>query len=142
MAFYPGRFLSCYTLITADVRLSTSDKIFQIHESTKISKSTMVSYIFRYYNPIELQQIRSTDRYYLAITSTSYYLDVHTWSFSMKPMNAVRSISTGCPARSYNATTKWKKLLLRRLLGGCFSKCARPTPTLLRTKQTHTYCRI
>jgi len=43
----------------------------------------------------------------------------------MKSMKAVLSISTGWPCRSKNARTKWKKLLLRRLLGGCFSKCAR-----------------
>lgn len=48
----------------------------------------------------------------------------------MNPMKAVRSISMGCPALSYSAMTKWKKLDFRKLLGGCFSKCARPTPTL------------
>lgn len=45
-------------------------------------------------------------------------------------MKAVLSISTGCPDRSYKAMTKWKKLDFLRLLGGCFSKCALPTPIL------------
>lgn len=49
-----------------------------------------------------------------------------TESFSMNPINAVRSISIGCPLRSYRAITKWKKFDLRKLLGGCFSKFARP----------------
>lgn len=53
-----------------------------------------------------------------------------TWSFSMKPTKADRSISTGWPDRSYKAMTKWKKFDLRKLLGGCFSKWARPTPNL------------
>lgn len=45
-----------------------------------------------------------------------------TFSFSTKPTKAVRSISTGCPCRSYRARTKWKKLDFLRLEGGCFSK--------------------
>ena len=53
-----------------------------------------------------------------------------TWSFSTKPMKDVLSISIGWPCRSYRAITKWKKLLFLKLLGGCFSKCALPTPTL------------
>lgn len=48
----------------------------------------------------------------------------------MNPMKAVLSISTGWPARSYKAMTKWKKFDFRRLLGGCFSKCALPIPRL------------
>lgn len=55
----------------------------------------------------------------------------YTCSFSTKSMKAVLSTSMGWPCRSYNASTKWKKLLFRRLLGGCFSKCALPNPTLL-----------
>ena len=53
-----------------------------------------------------------------------------TLSFSTKSTKEVRSISTGCPCRSYMASTKWKKLDFLRLEGGCFSKCAlaRPTP--------------
>ena len=54
-----------------------------------------------------------------------------TWSFSTKSMKAVLSTSMGCPCLSYRASTKWKKLLFRRLLGGCFSKCALPNPALL-----------
>lgn len=49
-------------------------------------------------------------------------------------MKAVRSISIGCSLRSYNAITKWKKFDFRRLLGGCFSKWARPMPRLMRHK--------
>lgn len=48
----------------------------------------------------------------------------------MNPIKAVLSISIGCPVRSYNAITKWKKFDFRKLLGGCFSKCARPMPKL------------
>ena len=48
-----------------------------------------------------------------------------------KSMKAVRSTSTGCPCRSYMASTKWKKLDFLRLEGGCFSKCARARPTPL-----------
>jgi len=59
-----------------------------------------------------------------------YAVSTLTLSFSMKSMKAVLSTSIGWPWRSYSANTKWKKLLLRRLLGGCFSKCARPTPRL------------
>lgn len=55
----------------------------------------------------------------------------YTCSFSTKSIKAVLSTSMGWPCRSYNASTKWKKLLFRRLLGGCFSKCALPNPTLL-----------
>lgn len=62
-----------------------------------------------------------------------------TWSFSINPMKAVLSISTGWPARSYKAMTKWKKLDFLRLLGGCFSKCARPTPILETKKKNYTY---
>lgn len=54
-----------------------------------------------------------------------------TRSFSTKSMKAVRSTSTGCPCRSYMASTKWKKLDFLRLEGGCFSKCARARPTPL-----------
>ena len=54
-----------------------------------------------------------------------------TSSFSTNPAKAVRSTSTGWPIRSYSAITKWKKLLLRKLDGGCFSKWTRPSPTLL-----------
>lgn len=57
----------------------------------------------------------------------------------MKPIKAVRSISIGCPARSYRAMTKWKKLDFLRLLGGCFSKCALPTPVL---KHTYTHNKL
>lgn len=46
-------------------------------------------------------------------------------------MNAVRSISTGWPFRSYKAITKWKKLLFLKLFGGCFSKCALDRPIIL-----------
>lgn len=59
---------------------------------------------------------------------------VLTFSFSTKSTNVVLSISTGWPWRSYKASTKWKKLDLRRLEGGCFSKCARARPTPLRTQ--------
>jgi len=59
---------------------------------------------------------------------------VRTHPDSTKAMNAVRSISVGWPRLSYSASTKWKKLLLRRLLGGCFSKWARPTVTLPYTR--------
>lgn len=48
----------------------------------------------------------------------------------MNPMKAVRSISIGWPALSYKAITKWKKLDFLKLLGGCFSKWARPMPML------------
>lgn len=54
-----------------------------------------------------------------------------TLSFSTKSMQDVLSISTGWPCRSYSAKTKWKKLDLRRLEGGCFSKWARVRPTPL-----------
>lgn len=55
-----------------------------------------------------------------------------TFSFSTNPTKLVLSISTGCPRLSYRASTKWKKLDLRRLEGGCFSKCARARATPLR----------
>ena len=55
---------------------------------------------------------------------------VRTHPDSTKATNAVRSISIGWPRLSYSASTKWKKLLLRRLLGGCFSNWARATATL------------
>lgn len=57
-----------------------------------------------------------------------------TFSFSTKSTKVVLSISTGWPCLSYKASTKWKKLDLRRLEGGCFSKCARASPTPLRTQ--------
>ena len=53
-----------------------------------------------------------------------------TCSFSTKSMKVVLSTSIGCPCRSNKAKTKWKKLDLRKLLGGCFSKWARLNPTL------------
>lgn len=59
-----------------------------------------------------------------------------TRSFSTKSMKAVRSTSTGCPCRSYMASTKWKKLDFLRLEGGCFSKCARARPTPLREERS------
>lgn len=59
-----------------------------------------------------------------------------TRSFSTKSMKAVRSTSTGCPCRSYMASTKWKKLDFLRLEGGCFSKCARARPTPLREEKS------
>ncbi len=58
------------------------------------------------------------------------------FSFSTNPTKVVLSISTGCPCLSYSAKTKWKKLDLRRLDGGCFSKCARARPTPLNTYKT------
>lgn len=57
-----------------------------------------------------------------------------TFSFSTKSTKVVLSISTGWPCLSYKASTKWKKLDLRRLDGGCFSKCARASPTPLRAQ--------
>ena len=57
-----------------------------------------------------------------------------TFSFSTKSTKAVLSISTGCPCLSYRAKTKWKKLDFLRLEGGCFSKCARASPTPLRER--------
>ena len=61
--------------------------------------------------------------------------DSITWSFSIKPTKADRSISMGWPERSYRAMTKWKKLDLRKFDGGCFSKWARPTPNLRKKKR-------
>lgn len=57
-----------------------------------------------------------------------------TFSFSTKSTKVVLSISTGWPCLSYKASTKWKKLDLRRLEGGCFSKCARASPTPLQAQ--------